>query len=172
VPGNDETFRELRSRVQDRLINELNPQIDLSNPAKVRKQVEEIFNAILDSESIVLSRSERQRLFESITADIIGLGPIEPLLADDEVSEIMVNGPKQVYVEKKGKLIKTDITFTDDEHVMRIIDRIVAPLGRRVDESSPMVDARLKDGSRVNVVIGLWRSMDRQLPFVSSAKTS
>jgi pilus assembly protein CpaF len=153
VPGNDETFRELRSRVQDRLINELNPQIDLSNPAKVRKQVEEIFNAILDSESIVLSRSERQRLFESIAADIIGLGPIEPLLADDEVSEIMVNGPKQVYVEKKGKLIKTDITFTDDEHVMRIIDRIVAPLGRRVDESSPMVDARLKDGSRVNVVI-------------------
>jgi pilus assembly protein CpaF len=139
--------------VQDRLINELNPQIDLSNPAKVRKQVEEIFNAILDSESIVLSRSERQRLFESIAADIIGLGPIEPLLADDEVSEIMVNGPKQVYVEKKGKLIKTDITFTDDEHVMRIIDRIVAPLGRRVDESSPMVDARLKDGSRVNVVI-------------------
>lgn len=125
----------------------------MSNPAKVRKQVEEIFNAILDSESIVLSRSERQRLFESIAADIIGLGPIEPLLADDEVSEIMVNGPKQVYVEKKGKLIKTDITFTDDEHVMRIIDRIVAPLGRRVDESSPMVDARLKDGSRVNVVI-------------------
>ena len=151
--GTDETFRELRSRVQDRLINELNPQIDLSNPAKVRKQVEEIFNAILDSESIVLSRSERQRLFESIAADIIGLGPIEPLLADDEVSEIMVNGPKQVYVEKKGKLIKTDITFTDDEHVMRIIDRIVAPLGRRVVESSPMVDARLKDGSRVNVVI-------------------
>jgi pilus assembly protein CpaF len=151
--GTDDTFRELRSRVQDRLINELNPQIDLSNPAKVRKQVEEIFNAILDSESIVLSRTERQRLFESITADIIGLGPIEPLLADEDVSEIMVNGPKQVYIEKKGKLIKTDITFTDDDHVMRIIDRIVAPLGRRVDESSPMVDARLKDGSRVNVVI-------------------
>lgn len=151
--GTDDTFRELRSRVQDRLINELNPQIDLSNPAKVRKQVEEIFNTILDSESIVLSRTERQRLFESITADIIGLGPIEPLLADEDVSEIMVNGPKQVYIEKKGKLIKTDITFTDDDHVMRIIDRIVAPLGRRVDESSPMVDARLKDGSRVNVVI-------------------
>lgn len=151
--GTDDTFRELRLRVQDRLINELNPQIDLSNSAKVRKQVEEIFNAILDDESIVLSRTERQRLFESITADIIGLGPIEPLLADEDVSEIMVNGPKQVYIEKKGKLIKTDITFTDDDHVMRIIDRIVAPLGRRVDESSPMVDARLKDGSRVNVVI-------------------
>ncbi len=153
MPGTDETFREIRSRVQDRLINELNPQMDLSNPVKVRKQVEEIFNSILDSESIVLSRAERQRLFESITADIIGLGPIEPLLADEDVSEIMVNGPKQVYIEKKGKLIKTDITFTDDDHVMRIIDRIVAPLGRRVDESSPMVDARLKDGSRVNVVI-------------------
>lgn len=153
APSTDETFRELRSRVQDRLINELNPQMDLNNPAKVRKQVEEIFNAILDSESIVLSRAERQRLFESITADIIGLGPIEPLLADEDVSEIMVNGPKQVYIEKKGKLIKTDITFADDDHVMRIIDRIVAPLGRRVDESSPMVDARLKDGSRVNVVI-------------------
>ncbi|WP_299643938.1 CpaF family protein [uncultured Chloroflexus sp.] len=153
APSMDETFRELRSRVQDRLINELNPQLDLNNSAKVRKQVEEIFNAILDSESIVLSRAERQRLFESITADIIGLGPIEPLLADEDVSEIMVNGPKQVYIEKKGKLIKTDITFADDDHVMRIIDRIVAPLGRRVDESSPMVDARLKDGSRVNVVI-------------------
>ncbi|MEF3273774.1 MAG: CpaF family protein [Chloroflexus sp.] len=153
MPSVDETFRELRSRVQERLINELNPQLDLNNSAKVRKQVEEIFNAILDSESIVLSRTERQRLFESIAADIIGLGPIEPLLADEEVSEIMVNGPKQVYIEKKGKLIKTDITFADDDHVMRIIDRIVAPLGRRVDESSPMVDARLKDGSRVNVVI-------------------
>ncbi|ACL26068.1 MULTISPECIES: CpaF family protein [Chloroflexus] len=153
VPNTEDTFRELRARVQDRLINELNSQIDLNNQAKVRKQVEEIFNSILDSESIVLSRAERQRLFESITADIIGLGPLEPLLADDDVSEIMVNGPKQVYIEKKGKLIKTDITFADDDHVMRIIDRIVAPLGRRVDESSPMVDARLKDGSRVNVVI-------------------
>ncbi len=153
VPNTEDTFRELRARVQDRLINELNSQVDLNNQVKVRKQVEEIFNSILDSESIVLSRAERQRLFESITADIIGLGPLEPLLADDDVSEIMVNGPKQVYIEKKGKLIKTDITFADDDHVMRIIDRIVAPLGRRVDESSPMVDARLKDGSRVNVVI-------------------
>jgi pilus assembly protein CpaF len=153
VPNTEDTFRELRARVQDRLINELNSQVDLNNQVKVRKQVEEIFNSILDSESIVLSRAERQRLFESITADIIGLGPLEPLLADDDVSEIMVNGPKQVYIEKKGKLIKTDVTFADDDHVMRIIDRIVAPLGRRVDESSPMVDARLKDGSRVNVVI-------------------
>lgn len=149
----DDSFNEIRQRVQQRLISELDPKMDLSNTAKVRKQVEEAFQAILDGESIVLTRSERQRMFESIENDIIGLGPIEPLLEDPEVSEIMVNGPKQVYVERRGKLVRTDVTFLNDEHVMRIIDRIVAPLGRRVDESSPMVDARLKDGSRVNAII-------------------
>ncbi|NCC36055.1 MAG: CpaF family protein, partial [Chloroflexia bacterium] len=129
------------------------PRMDLSNKARVRKQVEEAFQAILDGESIVLTKSERQRMFEAIEADIIGLGPIEPLLADPAISEIMINGPKQIYVEKAGKLIHTDIAFSNDAHVMRIIDRIVAPLGRRVDESSPMVDARLPDGSRVNAII-------------------
>ncbi len=149
----DDTFNEIKLRVQNRLINELDPKIDLSNKARVRKQVEDAFQAILDGESIVLTRSERQRMFESIEADIIGLGPLEQLLADPEISEIMVNGPKQIYIEKSGKLIKTDVTFSNDEHVLRIIDRIVAPLGRRVDESSPMVDARLPDGSRVNAII-------------------
>jgi pilus assembly protein CpaF len=87
-------------------------------------------------------------------AEILGYGPIEPLLRDDTITEIMVNGPKQVYIERGGKIYKTDVTFEDDDHVMRIIDRIVSPLGRRrVDESSPMVDARLPDGSRVNAVI-------------------
>ncbi|MFQ3662344.1 MAG: CpaF family protein [Chloroflexaceae bacterium] len=149
----DDTFNEIKLRVQNRLINELDPKLDLSNKARVRRQVEEAFQAILDGESIVLTRSERQRMFESIEADIIGLGPLEQLLADSEISEIMVNGPKQIYIEKRGKLIKTDVTFSNDEHVLRIIDRIVAPLGRRVDESSPMVDARLPDGSRVNAII-------------------
>jgi len=149
----DETFNEIKSRVQNRLINELDPKLDLANKAKVRKQVEEAFNTILDGESIVMSRAERAKLFESIEADIIGLGPLEQLLSDDDISEIMVNGPKRIYIEKKGKLIRTDITFANDEHVLRIIDRIVAPLGRRVDESSPMVDARLQDGSRVNAII-------------------
>ncbi len=149
----DDTFNEIKLRVQNRLINELDPKIDLSNKARVRKQVEDAFQAILDGESIVLTRSERQRMFESIEADIIGLGPLEQLLADPGISEIMVNGPKQIYIEKSGKLIKTDVTFSNDEHVLRIIDRIVAPLGRRVDESSPMVDARLPDGSRVNAII-------------------
>lgn len=153
APREDDTFNEIKLRVQNRLINELDPKLDLSNKARVRKQVEDAFQAILDGESIVLTRSERQRMFESIEADIIGLGPLEQLLADAEISEIMVNGPKQIYIEKRGKLIKTDVTFSNDEHVLRIIDRIVAPLGRRVDESSPMVDARLPDGSRVNAII-------------------
>ncbi len=149
----DDTFSELKMRVQSRLINELDPKLDLSNTARVRQQVEDIFNSILDSESVVLSRAERMRMFESISADIMGLGPLEELLAHDDISEIMVNGPKQIYIERKGKLIKSDVTFQNDDHVLRIIDRIVAPLGRRIDESSPMVDARLPDGSRVNAVI-------------------
>nr|WP_044201016.1 CpaF family protein [Oscillochloris trichoides] len=149
----EETFNEIKARVQNRLIGELDPKIDLRDKAKVRKQVEEAFNAILDGESIVMSRAERSKLFESIEADIIGLGPLEQLLSDEDISEIMVNGPKRIYIERKGKLIRTDITFLNDDHVLRIIDRIVAPLGRRIDESSPMVDARLQDGSRVNAVI-------------------
>jgi pilus assembly protein CpaF len=149
----DDTFNEIKMRVQNRLISELDPKLDLANKAKVRKQVEEVFQSILDGESIVLTRSERQRMFESIEADIIGLGPLEQFLADESISEIMVNGPKQIYIERRGRLTKTDASFSNDEHVLRIIDRIVAPLGRRIDESSPMVDARLMDGSRVNAVI-------------------
>ena len=146
-------INDVKLRVQERLISELDPKLDMTNTARVRRQVEEIFNSILDSENIVLSRTERTRMFESIAADILGFGPIESLLQDQEISEIMVNGPKLIYVEKKGKVIRTDVTFQNDAHVMRVIDRIVAPLGRRIDESSPMVDARLPDGSRVNAVI-------------------
>ncbi|MEN9936945.1 MAG: hypothetical protein RLZZ387_3524 [Chloroflexota bacterium] len=144
---------DLKIRVQTQLISELDPKLDLSNIAKVRQQVEEIFNTILDKENIVLTRSERARMFESIAADILGFGPLQELLNDTEVSEIMVNGPRSIYVEKRGKLTKSSVTFNDDQHVLRVIDRIVAPLGRRIDESSPMVDARLPDGSRVNAVI-------------------
>jgi pilus assembly protein CpaF len=149
----DNNFTDMRMRVQSRLISELDPKLDLSNATKVRQQVEDIFNSILDSENIVLTRSERARMFESIAADILGFGPLEVLLHDMEVSEIMVNGPRQVFVERKGKLVKSDVIFNNDEHVMRVIDRIISPLGRRCDESSPMVDARLPDGSRVNAVI-------------------
>jgi pilus assembly protein CpaF len=149
----EESQNDLKVRVQTQLLNQLDPKMDLSNVGKVRQQVEEIFNSILDSESIVLSRSERTRMFEAIAADIIGFGPLEQLINDNEVSEIMVNGPKRIYVERRGKSQLTNVTFNDDAHVLRVIDRIVAPLGRRIDESSPMVDARLPDGSRVNAVI-------------------
>ena len=149
----DSNFVDIRSRVQNKLIGELDPKLDLSNAAKVRQQVEDIFNTLLDSENIVLTRTERARMFESIAADILGFGPLEILLNDTEISEIMVNGPRNIYVERKGKLTKSDVIFNNDEHVMRVIDRIISPLGRRCDESSPMVDARLPDGSRVNAVI-------------------
>ncbi|CAN5759146.1 hypothetical protein BH20CHL1_BH20CHL1_07540 [soil metagenome] len=135
------------------MIAELDPRMDLSNAEEVRRTVEETFSSVLESEAIVLTRVERARLFEAISAEILGFGPIEPLLNDDSVSEVMVNGPRQVYVERNGKLEMTDVTFQDDDHVMRVIDRIVSPLGRRIDESSPMVDARLPDGSRINAVI-------------------
>ena len=153
LPQERDAFEAIKKRVQDRLLSELDPRLDLSRTAEVRQQVQEVFNTILETEKIVLSRAERLRLFEAIAAEILGYGPIEPLLRDDTITEIMVNGPKQVYIERGGKLYKTDVTFENDDHVMRIIDRIVSPIGRRVDESTPYVDARLPDGSRVNIII-------------------
>jgi pilus assembly protein CpaF len=144
---------ELKGRVQQRLIAELDPKLDLTKTDEVRRTVEDIFSQILEQENIILSRVERARLFEAVAAEILGFGPIEPLLKDNSVNEIMVNGPKQVYIERHGRLEKTNVLFQNDEHVMRVIDRIVAPLGRRIDEASPYVDARLPDGSRVNAVI-------------------
>jgi pilus assembly protein CpaF len=143
---------DLKVRVQNKLLTELD-SVDISRKNEVKQHIQELFEAILAEESMVLSRAERQRLFEGIVADILGLGPLETLLEDDSITEIMVNGPKNVFIERKGHLSRAPVTFESDEHVMRIVDRIVAPLGRRVDESSPLVDARLQDGSRVNVVI-------------------
>lgn len=151
--ASEEAFQQLKSRVQNRLIAELDPRMDLGEVERVRRTLEETFLSVLESEGIVLSRTERHRLFEAIVAEVLGYGPIEPLLRDDTVTEIMVNGPSQVWVERQGKLEKTSIKFDNVDHVMRIIDRIVSPLGRRIDESSPMVDARLPDGSRINAVI-------------------
>jgi pilus assembly protein CpaF len=143
----------LRQKVQERLIDTMDPRADTNNQGMIQRQVDEILGSVLDGEGMVLGRTERARLLEIILHDITGLGPLEDLLADPDVSEIMVNGPKQIYVEKKGRLTLATTTFLNDDHALRIIDRIIAPLGRRVDESSPMVDARLKDGSRVNVII-------------------
>jgi pilus assembly protein CpaF len=147
----DNSYMDLKTRVQNKLLSELD--VDASQKDQIRAHIEELFNAILAEESLVLSRNERQRLFEAITADILGFGPLETLLSNDDISEIMVNGPKAVFVEQKGNLTRAQVTFDDEDHVMRIIERIVAPLGRRVDESSPIVDARLPDGSRVNAII-------------------
>jgi pilus assembly protein CpaF len=143
----------LRQKVQERLIDTIDPRADTNNQGLIQRQVDEILSGVLDGEGMVLGRSERARLLEVILHDITGLGPLEDLLAEPDVSEIMVNGPKQIYVERKGKLQLAPTTFLNDDHALRIIDRIIAPLGRRVDEMSPMVDARLKDGSRVNVII-------------------
>lgn len=151
-PARD-TFSELKNRVQKKVIAELDPRMDLSQTGEVRGVIEEMFNTVLAEENAILSRAERNVLLEQIVAEIMGLGPLEPLLKDETITEIMVNGAQRIYVERQGKIEKTSYRFESDEHVMRIIDRIVAPLGRRVDESQPYVDARLPDGSRVNVII-------------------
>jgi pilus assembly protein CpaF len=147
------SYFDLKTRVQNKLLSELDPSMDVTRTDDVRRTIQDLFEQILAEENIVLSRPERARLFEQIAAEILGFGPLQPLLEDDTITEIMVNGPKSVYVERKGKIHRVPVTFENNDHVMRIIDRIVAPLGRRIDESSPYVDARLQDGSRVNAVI-------------------
>jgi pilus assembly protein CpaF len=147
------TYFDLKTRVQNKLLSELDPSMDITRSDDVRRTIMELFEQILNEEGIVLSRPEKQRLFEQIAAEILGFGPLQPLLEDESITEIMVNGPKNIYVERKGKIVRVPITFEGNDHVMRIIDRIVAPLGRRIDEASPFVDARLPDGSRVNAVI-------------------
>jgi pilus assembly protein CpaF len=151
-PARD-AYLDLKVRIQNKLISDLDPTMDVSKTDDVRRTIEEMYDNILAEEHIVLSRAERQRLFEQIVSEILGLGPLEPLLLDPTITEIMVNGAKNVYIERAGKLLRTTAVFESDEHLIRIIEKIVAPLGRRIDESSPYVDARLADGSRVNAVI-------------------
>ena len=148
-----DAYLDLKTRIQNKLIAELDPTMDVTKTSEVRSTIEEMFNNILAEEARVLSRQERQLLFEQIVAEILGLGPLEPYLADPTITEVMVNGAKNIYVEREGKILRTNACFESDDHLMRIIERIVAPLGRRIDESSPYVDARLQDGSRVNAVI-------------------
>ena len=147
------SYFDLKTRVQNKLLSELDPSMDITRTEDVRRTIQDLFEQILAEENIVLSRPERARLFEQISAEILGFGPLQPLLEDDTITEIMVNGAKNIYIERKGKVHRVPVTFENNDHVMRIIDRIVAPLGRRIDESSPYVDARLPDGSRVNAVI-------------------
>ncbi|HEY9077472.1 MAG TPA: CpaF family protein [Anaerolineaceae bacterium] len=150
---NQETYQDLKTRVQSKLIAGLDPSIDVTRVNEVRRTIQDLFEQILAEENIVLARSERARLFDQIVAEIIGFGPLQILLDDESITEVMVNGAKNLYVERAGKILRVPISFESNDHVMRIIEKIVAPLGRRIDESSPYVDARLPDGSRVNAVI-------------------
>src|SRR5512138_1804420 len=147
------SYFDLKTRVQNKLLAELDPSTDVTRTEEVRRTIQELFEQILTEENIVLSRPERARLFEQIAAEILGFGPLQPLLEDETITEIMVNGAKNIYIERKGRVHRVPVTFENNDHVLRIIDRIVAPLGRRIDEASPYVDARLPDGSRVNAVI-------------------
>jgi pilus assembly protein CpaF len=153
ISNQRDTLSDLKTRVQNRLLAELDPSMDVSKISEVRNTIQDLFDQVLAEENIILTRPEKFRLFEQIAAEILGFGPLQPLLEDESITEIMVNGAKNLYVERKGKLYRVPVTFESDEHVSRIIDRIVAPIGRRIDESSPYVDARLPDGSRVNAVI-------------------
>jgi pilus assembly protein CpaF len=153
VSAQKDTYLDLKTRVQNRLFAELDPTMDVTKVNEVRTTILELFEQVLAEENTVLSRPEKHRLFEQIVAEILGYGPLQPLLEDDSITEVMVNGAKSIYIERGGKIHRVPMTFESDDHVMRIIERIVSPLGRRIDESSPYVDARLSDGSRVNAVI-------------------
>ncbi|WP_026370952.1 CpaF family protein [Kallotenue papyrolyticum] len=150
-----EEQRALVARVQERLLRQIEARFEaeVRDPERLQRHITNAVNAVLEEDNVVLPERERQRLQRMVRAEVIGLGPLEELLADDTITEIMVNGPHEVFIERGGVIYETDVRFNDDAHVRRIIDRIVAPLGRRVSESTPMVDARLPDGSRVNIVI-------------------
>lgn len=149
---------QFKAKVHERLVETIDPEL-LKNSEyeesaeQIKALVEEAIAGVGEEEFPDLSRAERNKLRDEVISEVLGFGPITGLLQDDSISEIMVNGPKQVFVERHGKLELSDVTFRDDAHVLQIIDKIVSPLGRRIDESSPMVDARLPDGSRVNAII-------------------
>lgn len=146
--------QEWKQRINERLLNVLDLSLLQSvDNDKAREQIREIASQLMTEESAPLSLRQRKVIIRRIEDEIMGLGPLEPLLADKSISDILVNGAKSVYIERRGKLVKTDVTFHDDAHLLNTIDRIVSAVGRRIDESSPMVDARLKDGSRVNAII-------------------
>jgi pilus assembly protein CpaF len=161
VPGRSERrvrndpFKELKSRIHTEIIQEIDAELldARDNKDIVRQTVENVIIEKLGQEEKPLSRSEREMILKDLVDEVLGYGPIQQLLNDATVTEIMVNGPNQVYCERNGRLTLTDLQFYDDNHVLRIIEKIVSPIGRRIDESTPMVDARLPDGSRVNAII-------------------
>jgi len=154
VISNQQAFQEMKSRLHRMLINRMDlTKLGMLEPEQLHEEVARLAASLLAQEDTPLSTVERERLIHEVRHELFGLGPLEQLLADTTISDILVNSPANVYIERGGKLEKTNIAFKDNEHLMRVIERIVSSVGRRIDESSPMVDARLKDGSRVNAII-------------------
>ncbi|MBQ6297315.1 MAG: CpaF family protein [Selenomonadaceae bacterium] len=159
LTAKNDVMQELKLAVHRRIVDEMTPEEQqiLVRGEEAREQIKNIISVYSNREmaenAYPLSRGERLHLVDDISNELLGLGPLEPLLQNDTITEIMVNGPKQIFIEQKGKLKLTDVHFYDNAHLMNIIERILTPLGRRVDESSPLVDARLADGSRVNIII-------------------
>ena len=152
-PGG-KNLEELKRQIHSKLVERLDfTRIKDLSSESMRKDIRRVIEHLCDTENPLLNRIEREKLIEEVLDETLGFGPLEVLLKDPTISDILVNGAKKVYVERRGKLEKTDVTFRDNDHLMQIIDRIVSKVGRRVDETNPMVDARLPDGSRVNAVI-------------------
>ena len=148
------SFQEIKSRLHRTLINRMDlSKLSSLTPEQVHAEVSRLAENVLAQEALPLSASEKERLVGDVQHELFGLGPLEPLLADPTISDILVNSHSTIYIERHGKLERSDVAFKDDEHLMRVIERIVSTVGRRIDESSPMVDARLRDGSRVNAII-------------------
>ena len=146
--------KEWKLKVHDRLLKIMDLSLIVTIDEQLaREQIRDAGRRVLDEDSAPLNVEQRRRVLKHIEDEVMGLGPLEPLLADKKVADILVNGANQVYIERRGRIELTDIKFNDDAHLLHIIDRIVSSVGRRIDESSPMVDARLKDGSRVNAII-------------------
>ncbi len=153
VAAREEYLRDIRLRLQNAVSAASDSLFDASAGTDVHGRVEAIVDEAIRTNGFAVTAEERRRLIEEMTGEIAGLGPLEPLLLDETITEVMVNGPNHIYIERGGKIERVDRAFLNDEHVLRIIDRIVTPLGRRIDQSSPRVDARLPDGSRVNAII-------------------
>jgi pilus assembly protein CpaF len=152
--GTGHSFQEMKSRLHRALINRMDlTKLGTLTPEQVHAEVSRLAESVLAQEAMPLSTAERDRLVNDVQHELFGLGPLEPLLGDPTISDILVNAHGTIYVERRGKLEITNVAFKDDEHLMRVIERIVSSVGRRIDESSPMVDARLRDGSRVNAII-------------------
>jgi pilus assembly protein CpaF len=151
-PARQEMIQRLRFRLQTEVVGAFDTIVNVS-AADIRGRVEKIVDKVVADQNFAVTRDERSRLVEELVNDVVGFGPIEPLLKDDSITEVMVNGPSHVYVERNGKIQRIESGFLNDEHVLRIIDRIITPMGRRIDETSPRVDARLPDGSRVNAIV-------------------